>query len=106
VIPKAIEDYVYACETTLKELKDYEVPFSKYQTFARDVIDQFEPRYRRASRTITDVIKQSQDFYDDMMSTQSPTFPGFQNPPLSFRNGVIHMHTNDSSNSLKWRLES
>lgn len=105
VIPRAIGDYLYASETVLKELRDYEVPTSRFQAFARDVLDQSWPRYRRALRSISDVVKDSQNFYDEVMMCSPPTFPGFDTPPLRFRNGVLHMHCNDTSKGVKWRLD-
>ncbi len=105
IVPTAIDDYLYASRTVLEELGAYEVPYSRYERFAKDVLDQFKPRYRTASRNMSDIIKDSQDFYDEVMGEQPPGFSNFETPPLSFKNGVIHMHTDDLSHDIKWRLE-
>lgn len=105
VVPAAIDDYLYASLTVLDDLGAYEVPIKHYEVFAKNVLDQYNPRYRQASRRVTDVIKDSQDFYDEVMGEQPPSFPSFETPPLSFKNGVIHMHTDDPSKGITWRLE-
>lgn len=106
VIPDAIVHYLYASQTALHEFREYEVPGSHYRVFAKNVLDQFSPRYRKALRNVSEVIKDSQDFYDDVMMEPPPNFPGFETPPVSFKNGVLHMHSNDSSKDIKWRLEN
>lgn len=105
MVPAAIDDYLYASRTVLDDLGAYEVPVRHYEVFARNVLDQYNPRYRQASRKATDVIKDSQNFYDEVTGEQPPSFPSFETPPLSFKNGVIHMHTDDLSKDIKWRLE-
>ena len=105
MVPGAIDDYLYASRTVLDDLGAYEVPVKHYEVFAKNVLDQYSPRYRQALRKVTDVIKDSQNFYDEVMGEQPPSFPSFETPPLSFRNGVIHMHTDDLSKGIKWRLE-
>ncbi len=105
VVSGAIDDYLYASRTVFDDLGAYEVPGNYYEVFAKNVLDQYNPRYRQASRKVTDVIKDSQNFYDEVMGEQPPSFPSFETPPLSFKNGVIHMHTDDLSKGIKWRLE-
>jgi hypothetical protein len=105
MIPAAIDDYLYASRTVFDDLGDYEVPFSHYEIFAGNVLEQFNPRYRNASRNASDVIKDSQSFYDDVMGLDPPTFPGFEPPPHRFKNGVIHIHGDDASKDIKWRLD-
>lgn len=103
VIPKAIADYLYASDTILKDFKDYQVPHTAYRDFLDSVMDQFIPAYRKACRGQCD-ISNSQNFYDDMMSSPVPSFQGFQPPGTTFRNGVLHMQLNDVGENLRWRL--
>ncbi len=105
VIPKAIEDYLYASHTVLKDFRDYQVSPDRYEEFSENVLDQVRPKLSIAKRNATDIIKDSQNAYDDLMGTDSPSFRGFENPPISFKNGVIHMNFDDPKNDLKWRLE-
>ena len=104
VIPKAVMDYLYASDTVMKELQDYNLPPDAFTTFANSVRDQFEPNYTRALRSVRDVILDSKNFYDKMMAEPVPAFPGFDQPDFSFRNGVVHMHCDDKNGTMKWRL--
>lgn len=106
VIPVAAMDYLYASDTVIKDLRDYNVPPQHFPNFKDDVRGQFEPLYRTRCRSVKDVIKDSQDFYDTITANNPPTFPGFEIPNLSFRNGVIHMLCDDPDTNLKWRLEN
>jgi len=106
VISKAISDYLYASNTVFEEFREYKAPTDNYKVFAEEVLDQIEPTRRLALRSVKDIIPDSQSFYDNVMQLTVPTFSGFETPIPSFRNGVIHMHFNDPSKKLKWRLEN
>lgn len=105
-IPVAAMDYLYASDTVIKELKEYNVPPHHFPVFKDDVRRQFDPLYRKCSRSVKDVIKDSQDFYDTLTGSSPPAFPGFETPNLGFRNGVIHMLCDDPKANIKWRLEN
>jgi len=105
MVPAAIDDYLYANRTVFDDLGAYEVPLGHYKVFAKNVLDQYNPRYRQASRKTTDVIKDSQNFFDEIMGAPPPSFPSFETPPISFKNGVIHMHSDDPAKDIKWRLK-
>lgn len=105
-IPFAAMDYLYASDTVIKDLKEYNVPPQHFPVFKDDVRRQFEPLYRKCSRSVKDVIKDSQDFYDTLTGSNPPAFPGFETPNLGFRNGVIHMLCDDPNANIKWRLEN
>jgi len=97
---------LYASDTVIKDLKEYNVPPQHFPVFKDDVRRQFELLYRKCSRSVKDVIKDSQDFYDTLNGSNPPAFPGFETPNLGFRNGVIHMLCDDPNANIKWRLEN
>lgn len=105
-VAQAIADYVFATQTVLHELRAYEVPVDCYEAFAENVLAQFTPLYRKACRTVSNSLRDSQNFYDEMMALNPPAFPGFEMPPHDFKNGVIHIHADDASSPIKWKLES
>jgi len=105
VVSAAISDYLYASNTVLKDFKDYEIPPSNYEVFSSEVLKDFGPMYRTASRNAQDLIKDSKNFYDGAMIHPVPGFSGFETPHKSFRNGVIHMHCDDPDTNLRWKLE-
>lgn len=105
VVAQAIQEYIGASRTVLEEFKNYEVPPSRHTDYAQEVIGVFQARYRSAARNVSNVINDSKDFFDQIVAEDSPSFAGFDKPPRSFRNGVIHMYCDDPDKNLKWRLE-
>ena len=104
VIPEAIRDCLAASHTILDEFRSYEVPADAHLRYARDVLAIFTPRYRTALRNAKHVVKDSQDFYDQMVSQPSPPLHDFIDTPIAFRNGILHLQLDDTEKNLKWRL--
>lgn len=46
-----------------------------------------------------------QDLYDDIIGESSPPIPGYPNPPLEYKNGLIHDVMDDDEHDLQWRVE-
>jgi hypothetical protein len=105
VIAQAIQEYIGASRTVLEEFKNYEVPLSRHENYEKETLTVFQARYRIAARNISDVIRDSKNFFDQISAEEPPSFAGFDKPPRAFRNGVIHMNCDDSEKTLKWRLE-
>lgn len=105
VVSAAIRDHIAAENTILSEYSSYHVSPSKHQDFKQEVLSSFEPKYRIAKRKMTSLIPDSQSFYDAVTGENSPVFTGFDNTPIWFRNGLIHIEMNDPMSSLKWKLE-
>ena len=82
VINQAIQEYLASSRTVLEEFRNYEVPQSRHEEYAREVLDVFRPRYRNAVRNVSDVIKESQNFFDQITAERPPAFPGFEETPL------------------------
>lgn len=105
VIAQAIQEYIGASRTVLEEFKNYEVPLSRHENYEKETLTVFQARYRIAARNISDVIRDSKNFFDQISAEDPPSFAGFDKPPRAFRNGVIHMNCDDPEKNLKWRLE-
>lgn len=107
-INDAISDYVRTQKTIMEELDKRGVNKLLYIAYENGIIDSFKPKYRKASRNTKagNVIKDSQDFYDDITGEDSPAFGNYNDTPTFFKNGTIHEHANDGNNDLKWKLES
>ena len=105
IIPDAIRDYLGAVQTINEEFKNYEVPPSRTENYARELVGIFEVRYRVASRKCTDIIADSQNFFDIVTVEEPREFEGFDRPPMAFRNGLLHTQLNDDV-KLQWRLEN
>lgn len=105
VVVQAVQEYLGASRTILEEFRNYEVPESKHLDYAKEVLDVFRPLYRAASRNVSsEVTRDSQTFFDQIVANEPPDFQGFGRPPRAFRNGLLHMHIDDPSGGLKWRL--
>ena len=104
VIPEAVRDYMGAVKTISDEFKNYEVPPSRTENYANELVEIFEKRYRVASRKYIDIIADSQTFFDELTGAEPREFEGFNRPPMAFRNGLLHIQLDDDKRSLQWRL--
>jgi hypothetical protein len=104
-VPEAINHYLAASQMVLDELRGYEVLDDAPDRYARQLLSTFKPRYRIALRSVKDVVKDSQNFYDEAIAEPPPQLYIFTDTPTAFRNGVLHMLLDDETHKLKWRLE-
>jgi hypothetical protein len=104
MIPEAVRDYTSTLSTIQTEFMNYEVPRQRTRAYSEELLKIFKARYRVASRSITDVITDSKNLYDNFLSESPPAFEGFESPPYAFRNGVIHTHMNDEKLALCWKV--
>lgn len=104
VVVKAVKDYLYASKTVAEDLANYERPAGNYEVFSDEVLNQFGPKQAIAKRDLGAKPEGAKTFYDEMMLLPVPAFPGFATPNASFRNGVLHMHQDDESKKLNWKL--
>jgi hypothetical protein len=105
VIPMAVKEYTGAVRTVNEEFRNYEVPPSRTENYANEIIQVFESRHRTASRRCTDVVVDSQNFYDEITVEAPREFEGFDTLPTAFRNGILHMQLDDVDKQLYWRLK-
>ena len=100
-IPSAIKDYWYAWNTVLEDFQSYKVERPEYDRYSDDVEREFVESRGTAKRIPTAC---SKDFYDQVTSAQPPPFQGYIDSRKDFRNGVLHMHMNDTAKPHKWNL--
>lgn len=105
VIDNACKDYANSLKIIDNSFSSGE-PKSRFTTYLTDVVNSFETLYRRNSRNCNDeIILNSQNFYDDVVSALPPGFPGYESTQTSFKNGVIHIKMDDPDSDNKWRLK-
>lgn len=104
VIPQAKADHLYASMTVQEVFAAYERDPATYRTFSEAVLEQFRPSFRKAVRNASGKPNAAKDFYDETMASHVPSFPSFEQPNPSFRNGVLHMHQDDEAHQLTWKL--
>jgi hypothetical protein len=105
VIAEAVRDYLGAVRTIHEELRNYEVPPSRTDSYIAELAEIFIKRHRIASRRCTDMITDSQNFFDEITTEEPREFEGFKRPPIGFRNGLLHTQLDDINKKLQWKLE-
>lgn len=104
VIPEAVKDYLQTMETIHQEFKTYSVPSDRTTNYTAEEVRRFNSKHRQASRKCSNLINDSQGFYDEITGDEPLQFEGFDNRPIAgFRNGILHMKM-DEDDSLAWRL--
>ena len=105
VISDAIRHYILASITVIEEFKNYEVDPKSYQTYQSNLKQSQQTRHRSAKRRLSgDPVAASQNFYDELTGETPQPFPSFEQTPMEFRNGVLHMLADDGADDFQWRL--
>jgi len=104
VIAHAIHNYEAAIQTIDEEFTAYRTEPESLKGYSKAVEDRFETNHRIACRKCSDEISDSKNFYDETHASQPPDFPGFQDSPDWFRNGLLHIRMNDNKANFRWRV--
>jgi len=104
VVALAIHHYEATIQTIDEEFKAYRTEPEKLRRYSQAVKERLLGRYRIACRKYIDEIQDSKNFYDETVISPAPDFPGFQDSPDWFRNGLLHVHMNDVKANCRWRL--
>lgn len=103
-IRNAIEHYQIAITTVNQEFKSYSVPAERTQKYSKDIVDQFQVKYRSACRNSTSPILDAQNLYDEVTGSTPQPLSGFYATPADFRNGLLHSEMDDDNKGLKWKV--
>lgn len=104
-ISDAIRNYILASITVIEEFKNYEVDPKSYQTYQSNLKQSQQTKHRSAKRRLSgDPVAASQNFYDELTGETPQHFPSFEQTPMEFRNGVLHMLADDEADDFQWRL--
>lgn len=104
---EAIADFISTRNTITNELSKYSIEKHHYDNYEDEVVRAYSSRYRTASRNTNSVtkIKDSKDFYDNVIEAPAPTFLYFNDTPRFFRNGSLHNLADDINENLIWELK-
>jgi hypothetical protein len=98
VVSDAIRHYISASITVIEEFQNYEVDPKSYQTYQSNLKQSQQTKQRLAKRRLSgDPITESKNFYDELTSETPQPFPSFEQTPIEFRNGVLHMLADDGA---------
>lgn len=105
IIYRARRDHLGALNTINEEFSKHRIGPEKVDRFVRNVMRKFAAEHSQASRKCSDVIPDSQDFYDARHADEPPHFQSFDGVDYQFRNGVLHMQMDLEFKNLKWSLK-
>jgi len=104
---EAILHYLETNRIILDELSKYSVPKDVYDNYEKELFDFYLPTFRKAKRVAAkanDPTRESQDFYDNIMSSPIQPFYNFNNTTTSFRNGMYQNMADDEKQKITWKL--
>lgn len=104
VLDSAIQDYYSAMHTMSDEISSYQIGEGVLDNYTSDIMDTFKRKYKSHSRKCSDVLSDSQDFYDEITERDAQNFANFSRTPERFRNGLIHAELDDEEKEYKWSL--
>lgn len=108
---EAITDFLYTNNLLLNELHRYQLNPDIMLNYATDLLSVFESKKRRYIRNLSSsmeeksIIKESQNFYDDVTGEKAQSFVNFNDTPIKFRNGFYHIMAEDDEKTVVWRLK-
>ncbi|MGY8908859.1 MAG: hypothetical protein ACKVIG_03220 [Flavobacteriales bacterium] len=107
VLVDAINDYWFTMKTILSEFKYRKSKLDSIKNYQDNLVKIYEPMHRSSSRSCTrvDLIKKSKDFYDKIMSKDSPTFDIYHSIDITFKNGIYHDLANEEKHNIHWKLK-
>lgn len=105
VVSDAIRHYLFASNTIIKEFKNYEINPDSYSTYQSNLRQTQKTKHRSAKRQLSgDPVVESQNFYDELTGENPLPFLSFEQTPIEFRNGVLHMLADNEVDDFQWRL--
>lgn len=105
-VNQAIRDFEGTVSTIANEFRTYSIAHTRLTSFTREIENLFEASYDRACLGTQPLDnKACQRFYLDTTTSQPPNFPGYDDCPSHFRNGLLHIGMDDEERDWRWRLE-
>ena len=80
-------------------------------SYENELLDSFKTKRRRYFRNAsqnpnpTNIINESQNFYDDVTGEAAQPFVNFNDTPKRFRNGFYHIMADEDDDKIVWLLK-
>ena len=106
VIPEAVDDYVHTALLIEQELGESLAIKTQFEEYEESVEKRYRTEYRKASRIneIKELLKRSQDLYDNVTLANDGTFHTYNSVPSYFHNGVVQILA-DEKDDIVWLLK-
>lgn len=107
----AIDNYLYTSNLFLNELANYKVSPDIMSSYESELMDSYTPKRRKRCRNLlpnvkhSDIINESQNFYDDVIGEPAQVFVNFNDTPKRFRNGLYHIMADEDDDKIVWLLK-
>lgn len=107
----AIVDYLYTSNLFLEELASYKTSPDIISNYEKELMSSYNPLRRKYCRNLlsnvkhTDIINESQNFYDDIIGEPTQAFVYFNDTPKRFRNGFYHIMADEDDDKIVWLLK-
>lgn len=107
----AIDNYLYTSNLFLNELANYKMSPDIMSNYESELMDSYNPKRRKHCRNLlpnakhTDIINESQNFYDDVVGEPAQAFVIFNDTPKRFRNGFYHIMADEDDDKIVWLLK-
>lgn len=107
----AISDFIYTNKMILEEAQLNVLSKEDYNNYQKEIHDNYLSKHRINSRNTENsrIIKDSKNFYDDIISENALPFRCFNDTPKRFRNGLLHQMADDDSDDnirkITWKLK-
>jgi len=107
VLVDAINDYWFTMKTISSEFKHRKSKLDSIKNYQDNLVKIYQPLHRSSSRSCTklNLIDKSKDFYDKIMSKESPTFDIYHSIDITFKNGMYHDLANEEKHNIHWKLK-
>lgn len=108
---EAISHYLYTNNLLLKDLASYKLLPNVMSSYENELLNSFKTKRRRYFRNAsqnpnpTNIINESQNFYDDVTGEAAQPFVNFNDTPKRFRNGFYHIMADEDDDKIVWLLK-
>ncbi len=103
---EAITHYIETNSLISREFSSYSISKNDLEHYENELLSMCKTKHRKASRnsSISNIINDSQDFYDDIIGSEAKPFLDYNDTGTTFRNGLLHNMADSEEKGLVWKL--
>lgn len=105
-IPNSLNCYWFTRNTIANEFSKRTQKMESIKRYEENLLITHNSEFNKASRNcIRDIFIESQNFYDEIIGRQAPSFDVYNDTPLIFKNGMYHLLANEEEYNIFWKLK-